>query len=156
MLFDKQLEQARRLSNQAEFEKIGYDIIKQFCEEREITFQHTERTEIDYDGVDYIINLSGDSINCAFRVIKSNKKMLFLRYSGGEGGVSEAQKIKEGTTKAQVYATYEMSTRMLRFYKITDIKKWLNQSRELKYGKDGSRYYEIPFNDLQPLREFQM
>lgn len=152
----KEKENQRRESNQRTFEPIGLSVITKFCNDNQLTFIHKERTAIDYQGVDFIITINESDIPTAFRVIK-NAKTFCLRYSGGLGGESEAQKIMKDTTKALVYATFDMNTKVLSFYKISDIKKWLmNENRSLKIGNDGSRYYQIPFGDLKAIKEIQM
>lgn len=152
----KEKENERRESNQKAFEPIGLSVIKKFCDNYQLTFVHKERTSLDWQGVDFIITIDKSDIPTAFRVIK-NAKAFCLRYSGGLGGESEAQKIMNNTTKALVYATFNMNTKVLSFYKISDIKKWLKaENRSLKTGDDGSRYYQIPFDDLKAIKEIRM
>lgn len=158
-------EQQRRRNNLTKAQKDGLPIITQFCEDHDIEFSLTEGTVLDWDGVDYILHFRKEEqektltidLNTAFRVIYSKKKIFFLRYSGAEGGESEAVKILNDSTKAEIYATYEMSTKILRFYRISTIKEWLlGKNRMIHTGYDGSRYFEIPFKDIKVYREFQM
>lgn len=145
----------RRLDNMKEASDISLPYLQTFCNEHNIKLEITEKTELDWKGVDYIITIPGhEPLNCSFRLIKGLSKKFHLRWSGGEGGVSEARKILSGETQSVIYITLELQTNTLRFYKISDIKKWLESSnRFLNTGKDGSRYYSIPFSDLRPIKE---
>lgn len=153
---DREKEIERRKKNLKEFGPIALAVMQKYCVDNGLKLTHTEETPIDFEGVDFIITTNKREIPLAFRVIKSNAKCLFLRYSGALGGESEAQKIEKDKTMAIGYATYEMTTKIFRIYKMSDIKEWLQSPRQLSFGDDGSRYYKIPFSDLKPIEEIQM
>lgn len=151
----REQEKQRRITNMQQASNDSLPYLQNFCEMHDIKLEVVEGQELDFYGVDYIITIKDhEPLNCSFRLIRSSSKKFFIRYCGQDQGVGEAQKIIAGNNKSTVYITLELPTNTLRFYKMSDIKAWLETpGRYLNTGTDGSRYYTIHFSDLKPIKE---
>jgi len=139
---------------QASIDSLPY--IETFCKHYNIKLEATEGKPIDFKGVDYILTFEGkEPTYCSFRLIRGSSKKFYIRYCGHDSGVGEAQKIISGKNISSVYITLEQPTNTLRVYRMADIKGWLSSpGRTINTGSDGSKYYAIPFSELNPIREF--
>lgn len=158
MNIDYVAENKRKEDNKKNAAKISEPLLQQFAKQQGFDIKSVEYTNIDYDGVDYMLSTQKVSnIPCSFRLIKGTNRMFYLRHSGALGGFSEAQKILNDSTKAIAYITLEYQTKTIRIYSIKDIKTLLNNSnKKLNTGTDGSKYYSIHFNELEPVFSCQI